>query len=131
MTTPEDNATSGPTRRTMLTSVGLAGVGVTALAGCGSAEDAAGTAASSAKDAATDASTVRREGPDGETRVGPGSGSAPGAAVGVSWGVVMRAPFGGGAPLHGELTKEGPVCRPDMSTTCDAAMTFMCTYRAG
>ena len=55
MTTPEDNATTGPTRRTVLTSVGLAGVGVTALAGCGSAEDAAGTAASSAKDAATDA----------------------------------------------------------------------------
>ncbi|TPG17879.1 Rieske (2Fe-2S) protein [Pedococcus bigeumensis] len=55
MTSPEDHSTTGPSRRTVLTSVGLAGVGVTALAGCGSAEDAAGTAASSAKDAATDA----------------------------------------------------------------------------
>jgi Rieske Fe-S protein len=55
MTTPEDHPTTGPSRRTVLASVGLAGVGVTALAGCGSAEDAANTAASSAKDAATDA----------------------------------------------------------------------------
>jgi Rieske Fe-S protein len=55
MTTPQDTPTPGPTRRTVLASVGLAGVGVTALAGCGSAEDAANTAASSAKDAATDA----------------------------------------------------------------------------
>ena len=54
MTTPQDTPTPGPSRRTVLTSVALAGVGVTALAGCGSAEDA-GTAASSAKDAATDA----------------------------------------------------------------------------
>jgi nitrite reductase/ring-hydroxylating ferredoxin subunit len=55
MTTPEDHSATGPSRRTVLTSVGLAGVGVTALAGCGSAQDAAGTAASSAKDVATDA----------------------------------------------------------------------------
>jgi Rieske Fe-S protein len=55
MTTPEDHPTTGPSRRTVLASVGLAGVGVTALAGCGSAEDAANTAASSAGDAATDA----------------------------------------------------------------------------
>jgi nitrite reductase/ring-hydroxylating ferredoxin subunit len=55
MTTPQDHPTTGPTRRTVLASVGLAGVGVTALAGCGSAEDAAGAAAGSAKDAATDA----------------------------------------------------------------------------
>ena len=55
MTTPDDHPTGGPSRRTLLTSVGLAGVAVTALAGCGSAQDAAGTAASSAKDVATDA----------------------------------------------------------------------------
>ena len=55
MTTPEDHPTTGPTRRTVLASVGLAGVGVTALAGCGTAGDAASTAAGSAKDAATDA----------------------------------------------------------------------------
>jgi Rieske Fe-S protein len=55
MTTSEDHPTSGPTRRTVLASVGLAGVGVTALAGCGAAEDAANDAASSAGDAATDA----------------------------------------------------------------------------
>lgn len=55
MTTHEDHPTPGPTRRTVLASVGLAGVGVTALAGCGAAEDAANDAASSAGDAATDA----------------------------------------------------------------------------
>jgi Rieske Fe-S protein len=55
MTTSEDHPTTGPTRRTVLASVGLAGVGVTALAGCGVAEDAANDAASSAGDAATDA----------------------------------------------------------------------------
>ena len=55
MTTPEDHPTTGPSRRTVLASVGLAGVGVTALAGCGAAEDAANDAASSAGDAATDA----------------------------------------------------------------------------
>jgi nitrite reductase/ring-hydroxylating ferredoxin subunit len=57
MTTPHHHPTTGPSRRTVLASVGLAGVGVTALAGCSSAEDAAGDAASSAKDAATDAAT--------------------------------------------------------------------------
>lgn len=55
MTTPDDHITIGPSRRTVLASVGLAGVGVTALAGCGAAEDAASDAASSAGDAATDA----------------------------------------------------------------------------
>lgn len=55
MTTPEDHSATGPSRRTVLASVGLAGVGVTALAGCGAAEDAASDAASSAKDAATSA----------------------------------------------------------------------------
>jgi Rieske Fe-S protein len=51
--TPEADPSSGPSRRTVLTSVGLAGVGVTALAGCGSAGDVADSAASSVKDAAT------------------------------------------------------------------------------
>ena len=55
MTTHEDHPTPGPSRRTVLASVGLAGVGVTALAGCGAAEDAANDAASSAGGAATDA----------------------------------------------------------------------------
>ena len=55
MTTPQDHPATGPSRRTVLTSVGLAGVGVTALAGCGAAESAANSAASSAKDAATSA----------------------------------------------------------------------------
>lgn len=55
MTTPEDHSTAGPSRRTVLASAGLAGVGVTALAGCGDAQDAAGDAASSASDAAGDA----------------------------------------------------------------------------
>jgi Rieske Fe-S protein len=54
MTTLEDLPAGGPTRRTVLTSVGLAGVGVTALAGCG-AGGTASDAASSAKDAATGA----------------------------------------------------------------------------
>jgi Rieske Fe-S protein len=49
MTTPEDHPATGPSRRTLLTSVGLAGVGVTVLAGCG----ATGEAAGSAKDAGT------------------------------------------------------------------------------
>ena len=55
MTTPADHPTTGPSRRTVLASVGLAGVGVTALASCGAAEDTANNAASSAKDAASDA----------------------------------------------------------------------------
>jgi Rieske Fe-S protein len=55
MATPEDHPTTGPSRRTVLASVGLAGVGVTVLAGCGSAEDAANDAASSATDAVKDA----------------------------------------------------------------------------
>lgn len=61
MTTPQDPPTStptpapGPSRRTVLASVGLAGVGVTALTACGAAEDAANDVASSATDAATDA----------------------------------------------------------------------------
>lgn len=46
---------TGPSRRTVLTSVGLAGVGATALAACGSAQDAATDAASSATDAAKEA----------------------------------------------------------------------------
>ena len=46
--------TSGPSRRTVLASVGLAGVGATALAACGAAEDA-NDAASSATDAAKEA----------------------------------------------------------------------------
>ena len=50
MTTPEDHPTPGPSRRSVLTTAGLVGVGVTALAGCGSADEAAG----SVKDAATD-----------------------------------------------------------------------------
>lgn len=55
MTTPQDTPTSGPSRRTVLTSVGLAGVGATALAACGAAEDAATDAASDAASSATDA----------------------------------------------------------------------------
>jgi Rieske Fe-S protein len=55
MTTPADPPTTGPSRRTVLASVGLAGVGVTALAGCGAAEDTANGAASSATDAVKDA----------------------------------------------------------------------------
>lgn len=61
MTTPQDSPTStptpapGPSRRTVLASVGLAGVGATALAACGAAEDAASDAAGSVTDAATDA----------------------------------------------------------------------------
>ena len=54
MTTPEDHPTTGPSRRTVLASVGIAGVGVTGLAACGSAEDAAGVAGS-ATDAVKDA----------------------------------------------------------------------------
>jgi Rieske Fe-S protein len=45
---------SGPTRRTVLSAVGLAGVGVVALAGCG-ADDAVKDAAGSATDSARDA----------------------------------------------------------------------------
>jgi Rieske Fe-S protein len=56
MTTPQDTPTTGgPSRRTVLTSVGLAGVGATALAACGGAEDAATDAASSVTDAAKEA----------------------------------------------------------------------------
>lgn len=61
MTTPQDHPTStptpapGPSRRTVLASVGLVGVGATALAACGAAEDAANDAAGSVTDAATDA----------------------------------------------------------------------------
>ncbi|NYG08380.1 Rieske Fe-S protein [Phycicoccus badiiscoriae] len=60
MTTPqqrstEGHPTTGPSRRTVLTSVGLAGVGATVLAGCTAAGNAASSAASSAKDAATSA----------------------------------------------------------------------------
>jgi nitrite reductase/ring-hydroxylating ferredoxin subunit len=54
MTTPPNDPSpaSGPSRRTVLASVGLAGVGATALAACGAAGDAASSAASSATDAA-------------------------------------------------------------------------------
>ena len=55
MTTPHDTPTGGPSRRTVLTSVGLAGIGATTLAACGAAEDAANDAAGSVTDAATDA----------------------------------------------------------------------------
>ncbi|SDP00671.1 Ferredoxin subunit of nitrite reductase or a ring-hydroxylating dioxygenase [Pedococcus dokdonensis] len=53
--TSSSSAGSGPSRRTVLASVGLAGVGATALAACGAAEDAADTAVSSATDAAKEA----------------------------------------------------------------------------
>jgi Rieske Fe-S protein len=55
MTVREDPSTTGPTRRTVLASVGLAGVGVAAVAGCGAAKDAANGAVGSATDAATGA----------------------------------------------------------------------------
>ena len=55
MTTPEDLPAAGPSRRTVLATVGIAGVGVTALAACGSADDAAGDVAGSATDAVKDA----------------------------------------------------------------------------
>ena len=45
---------TGPSRRVVLTSVGV-GVGAVALTGCGAAEDVAGSAASSASNAATKA----------------------------------------------------------------------------
>jgi Rieske Fe-S protein len=65
MTTPHDTSTpasssaptAGPTRRTVLASVGLAGAGVTALAACG----AAGNAASSAGDAAGSATDAVKQ----------------------------------------------------------------------
>ncbi len=50
-----DAPVTGPSRRTVLASVGIAGVGLTALAACGSAQDAAGDVASSATDAVKDA----------------------------------------------------------------------------
>ena len=52
---PAGTPTPGPSRRTVLATVGLAGVGATTLAACGAAEDAASTAASSATDAAKEA----------------------------------------------------------------------------
>jgi Rieske Fe-S protein len=52
MTAREDRPTSGPTRRTVLASVGLAGVGVAAVAGCGAAKDTANGPVGSATDAA-------------------------------------------------------------------------------
>jgi len=54
MAHPEEHATTGPTRRTVLAAVGLAGVGAAAIAGCGAdeaASDAVGSATDSAKDA--------------------------------------------------------------------------------
>ena len=47
-----ENEMSTPTRRTVLASVGMAGVGAVTLAGCGAAEDAARDAVSSASSAA-------------------------------------------------------------------------------
>jgi Rieske Fe-S protein len=52
MTHPEGPSTPGPTRRTVLASVGLAGVAVTAVAGCGAGGHAANSAVGSAKGAA-------------------------------------------------------------------------------
>ena len=49
--TPENEITT-PTRRTVLASAGLAGVGAVALTGCGAAEDAARDAVTSASSAA-------------------------------------------------------------------------------
>jgi Rieske Fe-S protein len=51
---PAEPQPSGPTRRTVLAAVGLAGVGAAALAGCG-AEDAASDAVDSATSSAKDA----------------------------------------------------------------------------
>jgi Rieske Fe-S protein len=56
--TPTDHQprpTEGLDRRTVLTSVGIGGVGAVVLSGCGAAEDAVDGAASSASDAATKA----------------------------------------------------------------------------
>lgn len=52
-----DNVTpaGGPTRRTVLASVGLAGVGIAALTACGAAGDAASDVASDVRSSATDA----------------------------------------------------------------------------
>ena len=52
-----DNVTpgAGPTRRTVLASVGLAGVGMAAFGACGAAGDAASDAASTATDAVKEA----------------------------------------------------------------------------
>lgn len=47
-----ENEMSTPTRRTVLASAGMAGVGAVTLAGCGAAEDAARDAVSSASSAA-------------------------------------------------------------------------------
>jgi Rieske Fe-S protein len=47
-----ENETTTPTRRTVLASAGLAGVGAVALSGCGAAEDAARDAVSTASSAA-------------------------------------------------------------------------------
>ena len=55
MTTPDNPSAPGPSRRTVLASVGLAGVGATALAACGAAGNAASDAAGSATDAAKEA----------------------------------------------------------------------------
>ncbi|WP_270889419.1 Rieske (2Fe-2S) protein [Pedococcus sp. 5OH_020] len=46
MTHAEDLRTTGPSRRTVLGTAGLAGLGAAALAGCGSGQDAAGVAGS-------------------------------------------------------------------------------------
>jgi Rieske Fe-S protein len=54
MSHPAEHESTGPTRRTVLAAVGLAGVGAAALAGCGADEavsDAVDSATSSAKDA--------------------------------------------------------------------------------
>ena len=50
-----ENETTTPTRRTVLASAGLAGVGAVALTGCGAAGDAAQEAVDSASNAATSA----------------------------------------------------------------------------
>lgn len=52
-----DNLTpgGGPTRRTVLASVGLAGVGMAALGACGAAQETAGDVASTATDAVKEA----------------------------------------------------------------------------
>ena len=59
MSEPDEQSSSGPTRRTVLAAVGLAGVGAAALAGCSGADEGSGAGAGGgAEGGAIEASSV-------------------------------------------------------------------------
>lgn len=75
MSDHEERLTGGPTRRTVLAAVGLAGVGAAALAGCGGGDDG----------------SAGGDGTDGGTGGGSGGGAIDASSVPVGGGTIVAA----------------------------------------